>query len=44
MIVSNNTIQAEGLNDFFKNLGKSSFKIGKKIAKNVLKNLHEPWM
>ena len=38
MIVSDNTIQAEGLGDFFKNLGKISAKAGKKIAKNVLSN------
>ena len=38
MIVSDNMIQAEGLGDFFKNLGKSSVKVGKKLAKNVLKN------
>ena len=38
MIVSDNTIQAEGLGDFFKNLGKSSVKVGKKLAKNVLSN------
>ena len=38
MIVSDNTIQAEGLGDFFKNLGKISAKAGKKLATNVLKN------
>ena len=38
MIVSDNTIQAEGLGDFFKNLGKASAKAGKKLAKNVLSN------
>ena len=38
MIFSDNVIQAEGLSDFFKNLGKSSVKVGKKLAKNVLKN------
>ena len=38
MIVSDNTIQAECLSDFFKNLDKSSVKLGKKLAKNVLKN------
>ena len=37
-IVSDNTIQAEGLGDFFQNLGKSSVKVGKKLAKNVLSN------
>ena len=30
MIVSDNTIKAEGLGDFFKNLGKNSAKAGKK--------------
>ena len=38
MIVSDNVIQAEGLGDFFKNLGKSSVKVGKKLAKDVLSN------
>ena len=38
MIVSDNTIKAEGLGDFFKNLGKISAKAGKKLAKNVLGN------
>ena len=38
MIVSNDTIQAEGLGKFFKNLGKASAKAGKKLATNVLKN------
>ena len=38
MIVSDNTIQAEGLADFFKNLGKISSKAAKKLAKNALKN------
>ena len=38
MIVSDNTIQAEGLGDFFKNLGKISAKAGKKLAKNVKTN------
>ena len=38
MIVSDNTIQAEGLGDFFKNLGKISAKAGKKLAKNDLSN------
>ena len=36
MIVSDNVIQAEGLGDFFKNLGKVSAKAGKKLAKSVL--------
>ena len=38
MIVSDNTIQAEGLGSFFKNLGKTSAKAGRKLATNVLKN------
>ena len=38
MIVSDNTIKAEGLGSFFKNLGKLSSKAGKKLAKNVLSN------
>ena len=38
MIVSDNTIQAEGLGDFFKNIGKKGLNVSKKMAKNVLKN------
>ena len=38
MIVSDNTIKAEGLGSFFKNLGKIASKAGKKLATNVLKN------
>ena len=38
MTVSDNTIKAEGLGNFFKNLGKISTKAGKKLAKNVLSN------
>ena len=38
MTVSKNTIHAERSSNIFKNLGKSSVKIGKKLAKNVLKN------
>ena len=38
MRVSDNTKEAEGLSGFFKDLGKSSVKVGKKLAKNVLKN------
>ena len=38
MIVSDNVIQAEGLGDFLKILGKVSAKAGKKLAKNVLSN------
>ena len=36
MIVSDNSIQAEGLGRFFKNLGKISSKAGKKLATNEL--------
>ena len=38
MTVSDNTIQAEGLGDFFKKLGKVSGKAAKKLATNALKN------
>ena len=38
MVVSDNTIKAEGLDDFFKNLGKKGLNISKKVAKNVLSN------
>ena len=38
MIVSDNTIQAEGLGDFFKKLGKVSGKAAKNLATNALKN------
>ena len=38
MIVSDNTIQAQGLGDFFKKLGKVSGKAAKKLATNALKN------
>ena len=38
MIVSDNVIQAEGLSNFFKILGKISAKAGKKLAKNVISN------
>ena len=38
MTVSDNTIKAEGLGIFLKNLGKFSSKAGKKIAKNVISN------
>ena len=38
MIVTDNTIKAEGLSSFFKNLGKLSAKAGKKLATNVLRN------
>ena len=38
MTVNDNTIQAEGLGDFFKNLGKKGLNVSKKMAKNVLRN------
>ena len=38
MIVSDNTIQAEGLGDFFKKLGKVSGEAAKKLATNALKD------
>ena len=38
MIVSDNTIQAEGLGDFFKKLLKVSGKAAKKLATNAFKN------
>ena len=36
--VSDDTIKAEGLSDFFKNLGKKGLNVSKKMAKNVLSN------
>ena len=38
MTVSDNTIKAEGLGDFFKNLGEKGLNVSKKMAKNVLSN------
>ena len=38
MTVSDNTIQAEGLGDFFKNLGKNGLNVSKEMARNVLKD------
>ena len=38
MIVSDNTIKAEGLGSFYLNLRKISAKAGKKLAKNVISN------
>ena len=38
MTVSDNTIQAEGLGSFFKNLRRMPAKGGKKLATNVLRN------
>ena len=37
MIGSDNTIQVEGLDDFFKNLGKKGLFVSQKVAKKVLK-------
>ena len=36
MTVSDDTIKAEGLGDFFKNLGKKGLNVSKKMARNVL--------
>ena len=38
MIVSDNTIQAEDLCDFFKNLCKKVLNVSKKMAKHVIKS------
>ena len=38
MTVSDNAIQAEGLGDFFKNLGKKGINLSKRMANNVLSN------
>ena len=38
MTVSVNTIHAEGLGDFFKNLGKKGLNVSKKMSENVLSN------
>ena len=38
MTVSDNTIQAEGVGDFFRNLGRKGQNVSKKMAKNVLSN------
>ena len=35
LTVNDNTIAAEGTGNFFKSLGKSSVKVGKKLAKSV---------
>ena len=40
MIVSDNVIQAEGLGDFFKKLGKKGLNVSKKMAK---KRIKQPW-
>ena len=36
MVVSDNTMKAEGLGDFFENIGKKRWNVSKKMAKNVL--------
>ena len=41
MIVSDNVIQAEGLGEFFKSLGKKGLNVSKKMAKIVLKIQNE---
>ena len=38
MTISDNTIAAENLGDFFKSLGEKGFIASKKMAKNVLKH------
>ena len=38
MTVSDDTIKAEGLGVFFKNLGKKGLNVSTKMAKNVLSN------
>ena len=38
MTVSDSTIKAQGLGDFFKNLGKKGLNVSKKMARNVLSN------
>ena len=38
MTVSDSTTQAEGLSNFFKNLGNNSANAGEKLASNALKN------
>ena len=38
MTVSDDTIKAEGLGNFFKNLGKKGLNVSKRMAKNVLSN------
>ena len=44
MIVSDNTIQAEGLGDFFKNLGKKDLTYQKRWQKMYSKILPELWI
>ena len=42
MTVSDNTIKAEGLGDFFKNLGKKGLNVSKKMAKMFYPIQDEP--
>ena len=44
MSVSDNTIQVEGLGDFFKSFGKKGLKVSKTMAKNILKTQDELWI
>ena len=41
MTVNDSTIQAEGLSDFFKNLGKKVLNVSKKLAKKSLKQTNK---
>ena len=43
MTVGDNKIQAEGLGDFFKNLGKKGLNLSKKMAKTVLKKSYKSY-
>ena len=38
MTVGDNTIQEEGLGDFFENIGRKGLNVSKKMARNVLAN------
>ena len=42
MTLSDNTIKAESLGDFFKKMGRKGLNVTKKLAKNVLRNHDEP--
>ena len=39
MTVSDATIEAEGLKDFFKSVGRATVKLGKKVANNPVRSL-----
>ena len=43
MTVSNSTIQAEGLTDFFKNLDKKGLNVSKNGKKTYWRTQDEPW-